>query len=136
MLAVAGSIDQTNAGDEAHFDRTMLEKLGIETVTTSTPWTDGVPVFTGIRLADLLKAVGAEGTTIRAVALNDYAAELPLADAETWNVILAFKQDGKTLTVRDKGPLWIVYPRDEHPELQSDKHNDKWVWQLKKLVIE
>jgi hypothetical protein len=32
--------------------------------------------------------------------------------------------------------LWIVYPRDEFPELQQPEFNDRWAWQLRALEIE
>ena len=133
--SVSGAITTTNNGDTAQFDLEMLKALGVATVTTSTAWTEGVSVFEGVRLADVLDRVGASGETLTAVALNDYAAELPAEDSRTWPVILAYSRDGKSLSVRDKGPLWIVYPRDDHPELQSDTHNGKWVWQLKAIKV-
>ena len=90
----------------------------------------------GVRLSDVLDRVGASGDTLTAIALNDYSAELPSEDARTWPVILAFSRDGKTLSVRDKGPLWIVYPRDDHAELQSEAlAMGKWVWQLKAIDV-
>ena len=135
MLTLSGAIGVTNDGDKAVFDRAMLEELGVVSVTTSTPWTDGTPTFRGVQLSKVLARVAADGDTLKGVALNDYAAELPAADAETWPVLLAFEQDGKRLSLRDKGPLWIVYPRDDHPELASDVHNGKWVWQLDRIVV-
>ncbi len=50
--------------------------------------------------------------------------------------VLATKVDGRALTIRDKGPLWIVYPRDHHKILQDAKYDARWVWQLNKLHVE
>jgi hypothetical protein len=44
--------------------------------------------------------------------------------------------NGKQMEVSDKGPIWIVYPRKDHPELQDSKFNDRWVWQLKEMRVE
>ena len=71
ILEVSGKIANTNAPNRARFDLKALESLGITKVTTSTPWTEGKKVFEGIRLRDLLQAVGADGATITPVALND-----------------------------------------------------------------
>jgi hypothetical protein len=71
-------------------------------------------------MRDLLKKVGASGTEITAVALNDYKVKIPIADFDKVNVILAYRRDGKAMPVRDKGPLWIMYPFDENPSLKTD----------------
>ena len=47
----------------------------------------------------------------------------------------AFRQNGAVLTVRDKGPLWIVFPRDDYPELNDPRVDLQWVWQLRAIEI-
>lgn len=135
ILTVSGAIGVTNAPDKAEFDREMLLELGQETLRTTTPWTDGVITFEGVPVARVLDKVGASGSQVRAVAVNDYAVELELAELRRYPVILAMSQDGKPLTLRDRGPLWIVYPRDDHPELMDAINNSKWIWQLRELEI-
>ncbi|MCX7355306.1 MAG: molybdopterin-dependent oxidoreductase [Alphaproteobacteria bacterium] len=135
VLTVSGSIANTNASSEARFDRAMLEKLGVRTLRTSTIWTTGIKTFEGVLVRDVMKAVGAKGTEVRAVALNDYAVSIPMADFDRYDVLLAFRMDGQDLTARDKGPLWIVYPRDAHRELNDAKFDARWAWQLKRLEI-
>jgi hypothetical protein len=43
--------------------------------------------------------------------------------------------DGEILKVREKGPLWIIYPQDDHPELQNKQTQAKWVWQIKEIRV-
>jgi len=135
LLVVSGAIEQTNAPGEARFDRAMLEAIGMATLKTSTVWTDGVKTFEGVPLRKVLERVGARGTTIVATALNDYSIELPLSDAVQHDPVLAMKMDGRVLLARDKGPLWIVYPRDSRPALQDPRYDQRWVWQLYRLHI-
>lgn len=135
ILEISGKIANTNAPNRARFDLKSLEALGITKITTSTPWTEGKKVFEGIRLRDLLQAVGADGATITPVALNDYKLDIPREDFDKYPVILAYRMDGEELRVRDKGPLWIVYPRDEFPELDNRLIRSRWVWQVKELMV-
>jgi hypothetical protein len=135
ILEVSGKVSSTNAPGRARFDLKALEALGITKLTTSTPWTEGKKVFEGIRVSDLLKAVGADGTTITPVALNDYKLDIPREDFDKYPVILAYRMDGEELRVRDKGPLWIVYPRDDFPELDNRLIRSRWVWQVKELMV-
>jgi len=136
ILVVKGNIAVTNSPDAAEFDRDMLYALGLTTVNTTTAWTDGVQTFEGVLLSAVLERVGATGTAITATALNEYSAVIPLEEAETFGVLLASIMNGEEMTVRDRGPLWVVYPRDSNPALIEPRYNDRWVWQLRELVIE
>ena len=136
ILTISGAIENTNGDGVARFDRAMLERLGVTKVNTSTSWTDGVTRFEGVLARDLLKAVGATGDQVSARALNDYAIEIPFSDFESYDVLFAFRMDDVDLTPRDKGPLWIVYPRDEHPELRNQDVDTEWLWQLVNLDVQ
>src|SRR5215207_6497336 len=72
VLTVSGNIDRTNDGGAFRFDRTMLEGLGVTRLKTSTAWTAESPEFEGVLVRNLLEAVGAHGSEVAAVALNDY----------------------------------------------------------------
>ena len=37
--------------------------------------------------------------------------------------------------MRDKGPLWIMFPFDAKPELKSELIYSQSVWQLRKMTI-
>jgi hypothetical protein len=137
ILEIKGRISIANTPENtALFDREMLEQMGVTKVQTSTPWTDGQPVFEGVLMRELLKRVGASGHTITAVALNDYKVKLPISDFEKYPIILAYKMDGQVLKVRDKGPLWIIYPQDEFSELRDKSVHQKWIWQIKEFEVD
>jgi hypothetical protein len=87
-------------------------------------------------LRDVLAAAGASGKQISARALDDYKTLLPMSDAQNFDVILARQIDGKNLSIREKGPLFIVFPYDSKPELQGQVYLDRSAWQLKSLTIE
>jgi hypothetical protein len=136
ILLVSGNIEITNSEQGAAFDREMLYALGKSQVETSTSWTDGNQQFEGVLARVVLERVGAEGTTAVATALNEFVAPVPMEEIKKYDVLLATHMNGKQMEVSDKGPIWIVYPRDDHPELQDAKFNDRWVWQLKELRVE
>lgn len=136
ILKVIGNITQTNVGDEAHFDKVMLEALTQRTTDTSTPWHDGVVSFEGPLGRALLEAVGAEGEQLNVVALNDYSSMVPVSDFYDHEVILAMRADGQPLRVRDHGPLFIIYPFDENPSLLNEEILTRSVWQVKRIEVE
>lgn len=135
LLTVSGNIAHVNHSNSAQLDRAMLKQLPEHVLHTSTSVTEGRHVFKGVLLRDLLERLGATGSVVIATALNDYTSEIPVSDFHTYDVMAALTMDGKALTPRDKGPLWIVYPRDDHEELQDIRYDYRWVWQLKHLEV-
>jgi hypothetical protein len=135
ILRVTGNIANRNAPDAAEFDIAMLEQLGMVELVTDTPWTEGEVRFAGVSPATLLAAVGAQGSRVDAVALNDYRVEIPITDFERYPTVLAMRVDGRQLRVRDKGPLWLVYPWSDHPEIDNVEYHSRSIWQVKALVV-
>ena len=133
VLTVAGQIAQTNLDASAVFDEAMLAKLPSAVRETTTVVTDGLRQFDGFLMRDLLALVGAAGETVTATALNDYVIDIPVEDFERFDVLVATHREGRRLCVRDMGPLWIVYPRYTHAELQDIRYDARWVWRLVRL---
>ncbi|HBY7786518.1 TPA: molybdopterin-dependent oxidoreductase [Klebsiella aerogenes] len=136
VLTISGKITNTNEGDTAVFDIAALEKLGNETVITTTPWYSGKVRFDGISLSKLMDLVGAQGKTAKVMTLNDYTTEVPVEDFHKFPVILALKMNGEYMRIRDKGPLFIVYPYDSSAELQNQIYYSRSAWQVSKIIIE
>ena len=135
ILTLTGQIGVHNAGDTAVFDLAMLESLGGRTTHTTTPWYDGSRSFTGPLGAALLEAVGASGDMLRITALNDYVSDIPVSDFNAYPVILATRLDGQTMSVRDKGPIFVIYPFDELPELNNETYYGRSAWQVKSIEV-
>ena len=135
ILTVSGRISRPNQGGEARFSREMIAALPQQSFTTSTPWYAAPRRFEGPYLRDLLALVGASGTELHARALNDYQADLPIADAQELDVLLALSIDRQPLRVRDKGPLFIIYNFDARPELRRERYYARCVWQLGQLEV-
>jgi hypothetical protein len=135
ILTITGRIGTTNVGASAVFDRPMLEALGIAGFETSTPWYKSPVRFDGVRMDRLMTAVGARGERVVAYALNDYSTEIPIDDFARYGTILALKRDGEYMTVRDKGPLFIVYPFDSDAALRHQRFYSRSAWQVARLVV-
>ncbi|MFN4153079.1 MAG: molybdopterin-dependent oxidoreductase [Paracoccaceae bacterium] len=134
ILTVRGDIALTNGDAEAALDRVLLESIGVRTIHTGTIWTEGTSEFQGVELSRLLLRLGADGSTLRLSALNDYAVDIPMSEAVDNGPLLAFRMDGKNLSPRDKGPLWMIYPYDLNPAYKNEVSYSRSIWQL--TVIE
>lgn len=134
LLTVTGNIGNTNAKGEARFDRPMLVALGMIRLVTETPWHEKDTVFEGVRADRLMEAVQARGELVRATAANDYRVTIPISDFADHNVLLAMRIDGRDLTLRTKGPLWVIYPADAN--LPAGERSERMIWQLVELHVE
>ena len=135
ILVVSGAIANTNGDEVARFDREMLETIGTVELTTQTPWYDDEVTFEGVPMSKLMEVVGAEGTEVLVTALDDYRSVIPMSDFDLYRVVLAMRRNGELMPVRDKGPLFVVYPYDSDPELQSERYYMRSVWQVNKLIV-
>lgn len=135
VLTLSGTIEHTNVGDEAHFDLEMLKAIGGKELNTETIWTEGVQNFVGVDLYDILARVEAQGSALEATAINDYTIEIPMEDAVEGGAFVAYARNGRAMSLRDKGPLWIVYPFDEKPRYKSETFHARSIWQLDRLKV-
>jgi hypothetical protein len=135
LLTVTGAITETNATDAAEFDLAMLEALDTVTIETTTIWTDGVQTFEGVAGRPARGPRG-RGRVLRASAINDYAVDIPASDAVDGGPIVAFLRNGAPMSLREKGPLWIVYPFDSSPEYQSELIYSRSIWQLDRIEVQ
>jgi len=135
ILTVSGNIGLTNVGDEAQFDRAMLESLAQHEFTTSTPWTEGINHYRGPLMRELLERLNAEAEVVHVAALNGYEAQIPVSDFEQYEVILALEKDQQAIPIREYGPLWVLYPFDQDDALLSEKIRFRAVWQVMHIDV-
>lgn len=135
VLTVSGQIRSPNQGQVAVFDMAMLERLPQSSFEARTPWYPQSRKFTGPLLRDVLAAAGSQGPQLRAVALNDYRVDIPAEDAQHFDVIVARLMDDKPMPVRDKGPLFIIYPFDSQSGLRNAVYFSRCAWQLKAIEV-
>lgn len=135
VLTVSGAIGACTKDGAAEFDMEALEALPKTEVKTANPWEKGAVSYQGVRLSDLLATVKASGETAVFAALNDYASDIPVADLKKYTIILAYKREGEYMSVRDKGPLWVIFPFTDNPELTTEIRYAQSVWQVARLTI-
>ena len=111
----------------------QLEELPVSEISTSTPWTDGVHTFKGVSFADLLDEAGIKAKEVRVSALNDYNIVIPTEELRDSGAILAYLFDGAEMSIRDKGPYWVIFPFDSDVRFQTDRYWSYAVWQVKSI---
>lgn len=123
-----------------HCDAAALQALPQREITTALPAElelAGRHRWQGVSLRDLLARAGAQRTQrVRLKALNDYAIDIPWSDLEQFDPILAMRRNGAPLSVRDKGPLMLIYPFDSDARLRAHEYLGRSIWQVDAIQLQ
>ena len=128
-------LEITFADDQYQLDIPALKTLPETTFETSTIWTDDMQTFKGVRLVDLLDHMGVTSGTAVLTAVNDYRISINLDDPTLDGALIAYERNGKPMTLREKGPLWLVYPYDEHAKFRTEVIYANSIWQLDRIAF-
>lgn len=112
-----------------------VERMPMVEVSTRT-LTDTVSVtFQGVLLSTFLAEVGAgEADAVTVRAADNYSAVIPRADWTDYPILLATRVEGRPLGPRDRGPARIIYPIDDHPELDVPLYTNRAVWLITEIA--
>jgi hypothetical protein len=153
LVTVTGAIENTNRGPMDPERDKLFEFLGIEfqaahewdhaalralpqmAVEADFPMGGDRVTFIGPAFADLLEAVGAQGETVWAQALDGYAVEVPVTELTAREAILALEIDGEALGIGGKGPAMVAFPRAARADL-AEMNDDWWIWQVFHVRVE
>ncbi|WP_348538744.1 oxidoreductase [Shimia sp. R10_1] len=135
ILTVSGDIKGSPTPSQWSFSAEDLRELPQESFQTNTIWTEGQQTFVGVSLHSLMQHVGASEGMLRATALNDYAVSIPTTDAIPSGPIVAYLRNGEEMSLRDKGPLWIVYPFESNPTYNTEEYYSRSIWQLNRIEV-
>ena len=133
-LIISGSLSNPNVGDEIHLDLECIKNLPTFSFVTNTPWSDGEQEFLGVRLSVLFDTLDIKAKSFSALALDNYKADVDV-DWHKYPVIIAYQHNGTDISIRRLGPLRIIFPFDDYPELLNDFNIASAVWQLTHIDI-
>lgn len=126
----------TSDADTLVLDRNELESFPQTSFSTVSPYLDGKVQFSGPTLARVLEAFGVSGETqITLTALNDYKVTGTLEELLSLDAIIATRRDANTMSVRNRGPFWIILPLSQRPELDEPDFHRYMVWQLSGIEL-
>lgn len=135
ILTVSGEIGRSNTPEGAAFSLADLDAMPQAAFTTHTIWTEGEKRFSGVKLADLLAVVQPQAGSLRLIALNDYQVEVALNDPLMRHALLATRINDKTMSVREQGPVWVIFPFDSSADLRTEVAYARSIWQLNRMVV-
>lgn len=136
MLTITGNIGEKNAGENYEFTLDDLKANAIKQSVTD-PWVKQKDEYTGIALQKILEITKAEGaTTLTLICKDGMKVDVAAKDVKEYPIMLAFEIEGKAIDEKGGGPVKVVYPYDDYPELEQMYSHDQWAWYIEKVEIE
>ncbi|RBW62179.1 oxidoreductase [Phaeobacter gallaeciensis] len=135
MLTVSGLPVASGSEATVEFELEELRRIGEITFSTTTPWTEGEQTFTGVPLATFVSSLDLKAGVLKATAVNDYAVEIPVSEALFDGPIIAYLKNDERMSIREKGPLWLVYPYDSDAKFRTEIVYSRSIWQLDRIVV-
>ncbi len=129
------TLQDSKSGQSTTFTDADLMALPQVSFETETIWTEGVVAFSGPSLKSVIDHAGVSPGDVELYAINDYNVVLPIEKIEDGAPIIANRIDGAPFSVRDKGPLWIVFPYDGESQYNTEEYFALSVWQLNRLNV-
>lgn len=136
LLTVStAQVKQCN-GDMA-LDGKALLALPQQRFTTKHTWAEQAEEFSGPLLKDVLSLAcpNIKVSRLMLKAINDYSVEMDFSKLQAYKPIIALSVNGQRLSIRNKGPLWVMLPVDEFAELPPRSLDDMMIWQLSDINI-
>lgn len=129
------TVQTGEGGQSVTFTDAELMALPQESFETETIWTEGVVEFSGPSLKTVLEHAEMMLGDVELYAINDYNVVLPTHKIEEGAPIIANRINGAPFSVRDKGPLWVVFPYDDESQYNTEEYFALSVWQLNRLNV-
>lgn len=112
----------------------QLLELPQQEFSTLHTWTDVKETFRGPLLEDVINLVCKGVVSVELKALNDYSITVDFEGVRQYKPIVAHSINGQRLTIRDKGPLWVMVDYETY-NLDEKNLESLMVWQLSDIVI-
>ena len=116
----------------------QLDAMVQSELQTSTTLQPQIGHWQGVLGRDLLAHLGVEEGLVRPMTMrswDDYRIDMTTEDFYLWDVLIATRLNGQPLEAEDLGPLRVIYPRDQHRELQDSRFDHRWVWLLRSIEV-
>ena len=138
-VAVSGQV----TGRRVRLDWARLEELATTHVKTRAPHHTSNPQevidWRGVPVGALLDSLGAapSSETVTLIGSDLFSVTVDYADLRKWpNIILAIEQDGKPIKRSEAGPVVLVFPYSESPDVALKYNELFWAFYVSHVVVD
>jgi len=139
QLVIQGQIQQSQ--QNLTLKLSDLKKLPSQEIKTREPHNTediaAIKTFKGVTVASLLakSGVAAEVKEVTFLSSNNYRVTVELEDLRNYPILLAWDRDAQPLTRSQGGPLYLVFPYTDYPELPAKYSDAYWAFYVTDMVV-
>ncbi|MDB9304253.1 molybdopterin-dependent oxidoreductase [Nodularia spumigena CS-591/12] len=132
---------QTATGNTETLNWSQLQDLATDNVNTIDPnhiiSPDQVFKFTGISVSSLLKNFGSQSeiTEITFVCYDAYQVTINIKDLLKYPIILAVAKDGQPIPREQGGPIYLIFPYTEYPDIRKKYDPGIWAFYVTHIIL-
>ncbi len=68
--------------------------------------------------------------------MNGYSVSMSADLVADGAAMIAFERNGALMSVRDKGPFWLVFPFDDDARYLTESMMSRSIWQLSRIDVQ
>lgn len=112
----------------------LEQKFQLLNITSYNPWEKKTTKHTGILINELIDKLAKPDTeTIIFKAIDDYQVEIERNKWQKFRIVLVTREDGNYLSVKNKGPMRIIFPDYDASKKEYEANLPLWMWMIKQV---
>lgn len=138
VLTVYGDIELNEQKyNRLDFTLSELQAFAQADITTSHPWSSEQRGYHGVDINNLFDVLFSQQKVLsfQLEALNDFGMTINWQKIAPYSPILAWQENQRTMSLRNKGPLWLMLPFDQVPKVKQADFLHFMVWQLRVMRV-
>ncbi|EFO29109.1 oxidoreductase molybdopterin binding subunit [Roseibium sp. TrichSKD4] len=125
-----------NSGTSVGVTDSDLTEIGSTEIKTHLVGeSEDIATVRGVLFSKLLDHFNVSADRMLVTGLDGYSAEIPVEELQNYPVLIAIEINGDRLSVRSKGPSWVVYPFTDYPEIHDQLREARSVWQIADISV-
>ncbi|OCR02493.1 molybdopterin-binding protein [Oscillatoriales cyanobacterium USR001] len=118
-----------------------LESLATTRVSTTSPHNSkdlkAMLYFRGIAVSQLLDRFGVKpnATSITFLGYDGFSSTVSISDLRRYPIILALERDGRPIPRSEGGPLSLIFPQSEYPQLHQEYAEQFWAFYVTHAIV-
>lgn len=128
-------------GEQIQLSLSKLETLANTSIQTREPHNitapEAIVSFRGVPVSELLELFGIDTdvSEVTFVSYDGYRSTVSLEDLLKYPILIALERNGKKISRSQGGPLYLVFPYSDFPQLQFKYPERFWAFYLTNIVL-
>lgn len=116
-------------GTIIQLDIVTLERMGTVSYEVFDPYLQAENEYTGVLLSRLEEVLGT-AADLHFMALDDYTSTMTFDEIQRWPIMLATQSNGEYIEIEYGGPIRLIFPYDDYPNIDRVRYLDNWIWSI------